>query len=175
MDRRPLGLLAALASVACTPKSSGPGLWRRACTHAQQFQAELDIEPCVTWYGRIPSAAADDLALCTLRLEGPDADGSRVRECVGPPTAAFLAKGERTRELVEAHATAVKTAYDQTGEYPPNLTSFDPPLTGVDAFGTFMMYSRTADGFQICSVGYDGTHQTEDDVCNAPTFIYFQF
>lgn len=170
--------------VGCSP-TSGPALWARSCEHLQGVAARpTEAGACERSYAELPTAVADDLALCALDLTSLDLEGTELRACERPAAAAFFeAEAEdQTARRLEALAESLEAHMAAQGVLPGDLAALGLEAIAVDGWGQPLRFEKDPGGtgektaFAVCSSGRDGVASTDDDICRQdPEFLYFQF
>jgi len=175
MERLVFGLTAGLLLAACTSKVSGAPLWAQACEHALALSpgSETSLDECVASYRNYPASVSDDMARCVLRQDSLPTE-EMLDGCLSEESKAIMVQLRQTDDAVSRHEAAVQAYEDKHGALPRTLAELGAGYDGRDAWRRPLLFKHiTETEFSLCSAGYDGKPDNEDDQCQA--FIYFQF
>lgn len=174
-----LPLACVLTLAACTPKESGPQLWKKACAHTLSRSPDTtpqDQATCEQDMASHPPAVSNDMSRCILAIavsETRPQEKSKFDACVSEATQVYLNKLGEAHDLLGELGEQIDAYQREKGAVPETLAAIGRGQTR-DPWGHPVHYRPTEGHYELCIVGPDGRHGTADDRCHQP-FIFFQF
>lgn len=171
-------MLVGLCLCSCSAKPDR-GLWKRACEHELELagtSGEDGQRWCVESLESHPAKFSNEMASCMLRGKAGSLEErtEAFDSCVSPNVRRYLDDLGTVHEDLDAAYAEVVRLRDSSGSLPQSLDGVD--ANTKDPWGSPFRYTILEDGeFELCSLGYDTSGGTSDDICVEQPFIYFQF